>query len=134
MSIQVVNAFLSSGPRASSRSGSERSPSSQEDVVQPDVNLHQDCHRSSRQRGRLRGPHSEKKHSSLLLSLHLMSSALTLKLEQSEQHVLFRFSFCIKNFFGVPAALTEIHVFTERNKTLTLVFLLLILNKGLSGF
>lgn len=44
------------GSGASSGSGSKRSPSSQKDVVQQDIKLHQDCDRSSRQRERLTGP------------------------------------------------------------------------------
>lgn len=47
---------------------------------------------------------------------------------------LFRFSFYKKDFISrVTKTLTETHVFTERNKTLTLVFLLLILNKRPRG-
>lgn len=44
------------------------------------------------------------------------------------------FPFIKKDFISrVTKTLTETHVFTERNKTLTLVFLLLILNKRPGG-
>lgn len=110
------------GSGASSGSGYKWSPSSQEDVVQQDVNLHQDCDRSARQRERLTGPHH---HHHLPRSRNSANNVTSLSPF---------ISFC-KNFASrVPEVNTPIwntSTYLLKNKTLTLVFLLLMLNEGL---
>lgn len=128
MSNEVVKAFLSPGPRAPSRSGSERSPSSQKDVVQPDVKLHQDCHGSSRQRGGVRGPRSAVK--TLLASSVSSSHVLRFNPEAGTEWTAFSsvFPFVQKRLYlgyQLPC-LKHMYLLKE---TLTLVFLLLILNR-----